>query len=60
MLRPQSVDPVTEETARVAFPRGHAYLRLTDELGALFTDEPFVRLYPMDGQPAAARGAWRW
>ena len=37
-LRPQPVGPVPSETARVvgaAFPYGHPYLRLADELGIL-------------------------
>jgi len=50
-LRPQPIGPVPEETARVAhaaFRKGHPYLRLADELGALF---------PRHGQPAFA--PWR-
>jgi len=60
MLRPQPIGPVPEETARVAhaaFRKGHPYLRLADELGALFTDEPFAALFPTHGQPAFA--PWR-
>lgn len=60
MLRPQPIGPVPEETARVAhaaFPKGHPYLRLADELGALFTDETFAALFPTHGQPAFA--PWR-
>lgn len=60
MLRPQPVGPVPEETARIvhaAFPKGHPYLRLADELGSLFTDERFVALFPTHGQPAFA--PWR-
>ncbi len=60
MLRPQPIGPVPEETARVAaaaFPKGHPYLRLADELGTLFTDELFAPLFPAYGQPACA--PWR-
>jgi transposase len=60
VLRLQPIAPVPEETARVAraaFPKGHPYLRLADELGDLFADELFVKLFPALGQPALA--PWR-
>ncbi len=41
--------PVPVETARVAravFPDGNVYLRLRDELGALFDDSLFSAIYP--------------
>jgi len=60
MLRPHPVGPVPDETARIAhaaFPKGHPYLRLADELGSLFTDETFAALFPTHGQPACA--PWR-
>jgi transposase len=60
MLRPQPIGPVPEETARVAgaaFPKGHPWLRLADELGPLFTDATFAALFPTRGQPALA--PWR-
>jgi transposase len=49
------IEPVPPETARVAraaFPKGHRYLRLADELHALFRDDAFVTLFPTHGQPA--------
>ncbi len=55
MLRDHPLEPVPTETARVAqaaFPAGHRYLRLADELGTLFTDELFAPLYSSLGQPA--------
>ncbi len=57
MLRPQPIGPVPDQTARIAhaaFPKGHPYLRLADELGSLFTDETFAALFPTHGQPAFA------
>src|SRR5262245_5879006 len=60
MLRPQPIEPVPSETLRVAqaaFPKGHRYLRLADELGTLFTDTLFSDLFPTLGQPALA--PWR-
>lgn len=60
MLKPQSVPPVPEMTARAAhaaFPKGHRYLTLRDELGTIFTDDMFADLFPKVGQPAEA--PWR-
>lgn len=59
-LKPESIDPVPEETARVAqaaFPRGNRYLRIRDELGTLYEDQHFADLFPRRGQPAEA--PWR-
>jgi transposase len=59
-LHPRSVDPVPEETARVAraaFPKGTVYMTMRDELGAIFEDEDFAHLFPRHGQPAMA--PWR-
>ena len=55
MLRQDVIAPVPSETARVAraaFPAGHRYLQLANELGTLFTDALFASLYPALGQPA--------
>src|SRR5438105_3130618 len=52
--------PVPEETARVAhaaFPTGNKYLRLQEELGSIYEDEAFTKLFPTRGQPAEA--PWR-
>lgn len=60
MVCPDAIGPVPEETARVAhaaFPKGHPYLRLADELGPVFTDEACTPLFPTHGQPALA--PWR-
>jgi transposase len=60
MLRPQIIEAVPTETVRVAqaaFSKGHRYLRLADELGALVTDTLFSGLFPTHGQPALA--PWR-
>jgi transposase len=54
-LQPSLISPVPELTARVAhaaFPKGNPYLRLRDELGAVFRDGDFADLYPRRGQPA--------
>ena len=53
-MRPTSIPPVPDETARVAraaFPKGSFYLRLRDELGAIYEDEDFAALFPARGQP---------
>jgi len=60
MLHPKPIEPVPEETARIAraaFPKGNIYLRLRDEIGSLYTDETFADLFPTHGQPAEA--PWR-
>ena len=53
-LQPSSIPPVPEETARVAraaFRKGNVYLRLRDELGALYEDADFAQLFPAVGPP---------
>ena len=53
-LHPHVIEPVPEETARVAraaFPKGHPYLTFRDALGTIFQDEDFAALFPMWGQP---------
>lgn len=50
-----SLHPVPVETARVAhaaFPEGNIYLRLRDELDALFDGAMFTAVYASEGQPA--------
>jgi transposase len=59
-LRPEPIEPVPEETARVAgaaVPRGNAWLRLRDELGTIYTDETCAALFPTHGRPAEV--PWR-
>ena len=53
-LRPHIIEPVPEETARVAraaFPKGHPYLTFRDALGTIFQDEDFTALFPAWGYP---------
>src|ERR687896_662430 len=59
-LRPQPLEPVPEDTARVAraaFPKGNPYLTLRDQLGTIFQDEDFAALLPACGQPGLS--PWR-
>jgi transposase len=59
-LKPTPIDPVPEETARVAraaFRKGSPLLKLRDELGAIFADADFADLFPKRGQPGLA--PWR-
>ena len=59
-LRPRYVPDIPEETARIAqaaFRKGNPYMKMRDELGTFFTDDQFVDLYPLDGQPAFS--PWR-
>ena len=56
-LRPLAVYVVPEGTARVAhaaFPKGHPYLALRDELGTIFADRAFADLFATRGRPAVA------
>lgn len=58
-LKPQDINPIPEETirvARAAFPKGHAIMRLRDHLGPIYIDEQFSALFPPDGQPAFSPG----
>jgi transposase len=53
-LKPHVIQPVPEETARVArtaFPRGTPYLTFRKALGTIFQDEDFTALFPACGQP---------
>src|SRR5438132_254471 len=53
-LHPHPLEPVPEETARVArgaFPKGHPSLTFRDALGTIFQDEDFTALFPAWGQP---------
>ena len=59
-LRPQPLEPVPEDTVRVAraaFPKGNPYLTLRDQLGTIFQDEDFAALFPSCGQPGLS--PWR-
>jgi transposase len=44
----------TARMARAAFPKGNAYLRLSDALGPIYTNPQFAALFPRAGQPAIA------
>jgi transposase len=58
-LKPIDLTPIPEDTARIAkaaFPKGNIYLKLRDELGALYQDEIFSDLFPERGCPAMSPG----
>ena len=59
-LPPRSIDPIPEDTARVAraaFRKGNLYMTVRDALGTLYQDEDFTELFPRRGQPAES--PWR-
>ncbi len=59
-MRPKPIDPVPEDTARVAraaFPKGTTYIQMRDVLGAIYDDEDFEELFEVRGRPAIA--PWR-
>jgi hypothetical protein len=47
----EPIPPETVRVARAAFPKGNRYLRVADELDTLFTDDAFLTLFPVHGQP---------
>lgn len=54
-LHPLIVYQIPEETervARAAFPKGNLYMRLYEELGAIYSDPLFAQLFSQRGQPA--------
>lgn len=60
MIQPQEIDPIPEETARIArlaFPKGNLYMKMRDEIGTLFCDKDFEALFSTLGQPAFS--PWR-
>ncbi len=62
-LHPHPIEPVPEETARIAhaaFPKGNLYLEMRDVLGTIYTDELFADLFPAMGQLPKRLGGWRW
>jgi transposase len=59
-LKPEPIGPIPQETACLAkavFPEGSTFIKMRDELGALYQDEMFATLFPKDGQPSLA--PWR-
>ena len=57
-MKPEPIEPVPEETARIAraaFPKGNLCLRLRNTLGTIYTDPLFADLFPTRGQHAEAR-----
>lgn len=60
MLRPQAIEAIPANTARVAkaaFRKGTTMMRLRDAFGTLYNDDDFASLFPAIGQPALA--PWR-
>jgi transposase len=58
-LKPRDFEQIPEETkrvARAAFPKGNVYMKLRDELSAIYTDEEFADLFPRVGQFAESPG----
>lgn len=52
----QEVPEETARVARAAFPKGNKYMKIRDELGALYTDHEFAELFPERGRPAESPG----
>ena len=59
-MHPSPIEPVPEETARVAraaFRKGNLLMRIRDEIGILYDDRMFASLYDARGQLAIS--PWR-
>ncbi len=59
-MRPSPIEPVPEETARVAraaFRKGNLLMRIRDDVGVLYDDQMFASVYDARGQAAIA--PWR-
>jgi transposase len=52
-----SVPEQTRLVAQAAFPKGNPYMTLRDQLGPIYEDPQFEKLFPPQGQPAEA--PWR-
>ncbi len=56
-LKPEGINPVPEETARIAhaaYPKGNKFMHMRDKLGTIYQDESFAPLFSHTGQPAEA------
>jgi transposase len=49
-----TIPEATAQAAHAAFPKGHMYLCLRDELGPIYANPDFAHLFPTHGQPALA------
>ncbi len=59
-LKPEGIQPIPEETSRIAhaaYPKGTVFMHMRDELGTIYQDETFAHLFSHTGQPAEA--PWR-
>lgn len=59
-LHPEPIDPVPDETARIAhaaFPRGNTNVQMRDVLGVMYDDATFADLFSTRGRSAEA--PWR-
>lgn len=57
MLTPNydhEIPEMTVEVAKAAFPKGNLVMRIREELGPLFEDQEFAKLYPQIGQPSVS------
>ncbi|MEW6737697.1 MAG: transposase [Acidobacteriota bacterium] len=58
-LKPKSKKGIPKETVKVAktsFPKGNIYIKIRDELGAIYEDEEFAALFSDTGRPAESPG----
>src|SRR5437660_11406519 len=59
-MKPHGLEPIPEETRQLVerlCPKGTMITQLRDELGPIYSDEPFAHLFPKRGR--AAEAPWR-
>ena len=62
-MHPSPIEPVPEETARVAraaFRKGNLLMRIRDEIGILYDDQMFASLYDARASWRYPLGGWPW
>jgi transposase len=63
-MPPKPIDPVPEDTARVAraaFPKGNVYIQMRDVLGSIYDDEDFSESSSRCAvAPPSRLGGWLW
>ena len=60
-LHAQNEFAIPEETARIAraaYPKGNTYMKMRDAWGTIYQDQSFAQLFPANGRPVEAPGAW--
>lgn len=57
---PTDIPSNTIEVAHAAFPKGNPYMLIRDELGTIYDDKQFHKLYAVRGQPGLSPWRLAW